>query len=147
VTVRKAVLQSRLAHLGRVIRDLERLRALPLPEREGNSLANLSLERALHVAAEAIFDIGHHLLAGRGLDVPAAYRDVLPALARAGIIKSSMMERLDGLAGLRNILVHDYVGVDQARLWNLLDERLDDLRAIHATLGQIPELNDGSGIP
>jgi uncharacterized protein YutE (UPF0331/DUF86 family) len=142
MTVRKAVLQSRLAHLGRIIRDLDRLRALPSAEREGNSLANLSLERALHVAAETIFDIGHHLLAGRGLDVPAVYRDVLPALARAGIIESSMMERLDGLAGLRNILVHDYVGVDRARLWKLLDERLDDLRAIHAALGQIRELGD-----
>jgi len=144
MTVRKAVIQSRLAHLGRIIRDLERLRVLPSQEREANSLANLSLERALHVAAEAIFDIGHHLLAGRGLDVPAAYREVLPALARAGIIDPAIMERLDGLAGLRNILVHDYVGVDTARLWQLLDERLDDLRTVHAALGRIPELHDGS---
>jgi uncharacterized protein YutE (UPF0331/DUF86 family) len=142
VTVRKAVIQSRLAHLGRIIRDLERLRVLPSQEREANSLANLSLERALHVAAEAIFDIGHHLLAGRGLNVPGAYREVLPALARAGIIHPTIVERLDGLAGLRNILVHDYVGVDTARLWKLLDERLDDLRAVQAALGQIPELRD-----
>jgi uncharacterized protein YutE (UPF0331/DUF86 family) len=142
MTVRKAVIQSRLAHLGRIIRDLERLRTLPSKERDGNSLANLSLERALHIAAEAIFDIGHHLLAGRGLDVPAAYREVLPALARAGIVAPAIVERLDGLAGLRNILVHDYVGVDTARLWKLLDERLGDLRAIHDAFGQIRELRD-----
>ena len=47
---------------------------------------------------------------------------------------------LDGLAGLRNILVHDYAVIDRARLWKLLDERLDDLRAIHGALSGIPEI-------
>jgi hypothetical protein len=29
---------------------------------------------------------------------------------------------------------------DRARLWKLLDERLDDLRSIHAVFSRIPEI-------
>ena len=140
MTVSKPVVVARLAHLGNVIRDLERLRALPRNVRETDAIANLALERALHIAAEAIFDIGHHILAGRGLDVPATYREVLPALARAGVIDPALLVRLEGLAGLRNILVHDYAVVESPRLWQLLDERLGDLHAIYAALAAIPEV-------
>jgi uncharacterized protein YutE (UPF0331/DUF86 family) len=138
--VSKPVVVARLAHLGNVIRDLERLRALPRNVRETDAIANLALERALHIAAEAIFDIGHHILAGRGLDVPATYREVLPALARAGVIDPALLVRLEGLAGLRNILVHDYAVVESPRLWQLLDDRLGDLHAIYAALAAIPEV-------
>jgi len=140
VTVSKPVVVARLTHLGNVIRDLERLRALPRIARETDAIANLALERALQIAAEAVFDIGHHILAGRGLDVPATYREVLPALARAGVIDTALLARLEGLAGLRNILVHDYVVVESPRLWRLLDERHEDLQAIHTAFAAIPEV-------
>jgi uncharacterized protein YutE (UPF0331/DUF86 family) len=140
VTVSKPVVVTRLTHLGNVIRDLERLRALPRIARETDAIANLALERALQIAAEAVFDIGHHILAGRGLDVPATYREVLPALARAGVIDTALLARLEGLAGLRNILVHDYVVVESPRLWQLLDERHEDLQAIHTAFAAIPEI-------
>jgi uncharacterized protein YutE (UPF0331/DUF86 family) len=140
VTVSKPVVVARLTHFGNVIRDLERLRALPRIARETDAIANLALERALQIAVEAIFDIGHHILAGRGLDVPATYREVLPALARAGVIDTALLARLEGLAGLRNILVHDYVVVESPRLWQLLDERHEDLQAIHAAFATIPEI-------
>jgi uncharacterized protein YutE (UPF0331/DUF86 family) len=48
----------------------------------------MAVERGIHVAAEVIFDIGHHVLAGRGLPVPAAYRDVVPALVQAGVLST-----------------------------------------------------------
>ena len=140
MTVRKPVVVTRLTHLGNVIRDLQRLRALPRIARETDTIANLALERALQIAAEAVFDIGHHILAGRGLDVPATYREVLPALARAGGIDTALLARLEGLAGLRNILVHDYVVVESPRLWQLLDERHGDLQAIHTAFAAIPEI-------
>jgi uncharacterized protein YutE (UPF0331/DUF86 family) len=140
MTVSKPVVVTRLTHLGNVIRDLERLRALPRLARETDAIANLALERALQIAAEAIFDIGHHILAGRGLSVPATYREVLPAIARAGVIDTTLLGRLEGLAGLRNILVHDYVAVEMPRLWQLLDERHEDLRAIHSAFAAIPEI-------
>jgi uncharacterized protein YutE (UPF0331/DUF86 family) len=145
VTVRPEVVLARLAHLARAIAQLERLAALPATAREGEPLHQLALERALQLAAEAIFDIGHHVLAGRKLAVPAHYRDVLPALGRADVISHDLVQRLEGLAGLRNILVHDYIEVDPTHLWALIETRLGDLRAVHDALAALPELDGARG--
>jgi len=144
MTVRPAVVRARLAHLGFVLRQLERLQQLSTAERGREPLHRMAAERGIHIAAEAIFDMGHHVLAGRGLPVPAAYRDVIPALVEAGVLDVTIAARLDGMAGLRNILVHDYVAVDEARIWQVLDRHLGDLAAVHQSLGALPELS-GSG--
>jgi uncharacterized protein YutE (UPF0331/DUF86 family) len=138
MTVRPEVLRARLAQLARVLAELRRLRAIPSSARE--PLHQLALERGLHVSAEAIFDVGHHVLAGRGLAVPATYREVVPALVAAGVLTADLGARLSGLAGLRNVLVHDYAVIDASVLWQLLDERLEDLESARDELSSLSEL-------
>lgn len=140
MTVRPAVVLARLAHLGSVLSVLDRLRALPNEARATDAVHQLAAERALQVAVEAIIDVGHHVLAGRGLPVPGTYREVVPAMASAGILEPSLAARLDGMAGLRNILVHDYVDVDPARVWLVIERHTPDLWAVHGALASIPEL-------
>jgi uncharacterized protein YutE (UPF0331/DUF86 family) len=144
VTVRPEVVLSRLAHFARALAQLERLKQLSAAERR-DPLNVLALERALQLAAEAIFDIGHHALAGRGHAVPAHYRDVLPALADAGVLPRELAIQLEGLAGLRDLLVHGYADVDPGRLWTLIDTRLAELSAAHAGLAALPELERARG--
>jgi uncharacterized protein YutE (UPF0331/DUF86 family) len=71
MTVRPPILLARLAHLAQVLAQLARLRAMSQSERDADPFHRMVAERGLHVAAEAIFDLGHHILAGRGLAVPA----------------------------------------------------------------------------
>ncbi|NOY93611.1 MAG: DUF86 domain-containing protein [Deltaproteobacteria bacterium] len=141
MTVRPAVILARLAHLGHALAQLQRLRDMPLSER-ADAINRFALERALQISAEAIFDVGHHVLAGRGLPVPRTYREVIPALTRAGVWSVELATRLEGLAGLRNILVHDYVEIDGAQLWDLLDHRLGDLVSAQTALASIEELGE-----
>jgi uncharacterized protein YutE (UPF0331/DUF86 family) len=144
MTVRPEVILSRLAHLARALIQLERLLRLPESERR-DPLNVLALERALQLAAEAIFDIGHHVLAGRGHAIAAHYREVLPALSEAGALPRAVAVGLEGLAGLRNLLVHGCADVDPVRLWALADTRRDDLSAAHAALAALPELEHARG--
>ena len=140
MTVRPEVVRERLAHLALVLKQLERLRAMSPEQRRSDPLIQLAAERALQVAAEVLFDVGHHVLAGRGTHVPAQYREIIPALGAAGALPLALAQRLDGLAGLRNIIVHDYVQVDAEILFRLIDERLDDLIEALAALSDLPEL-------
>jgi uncharacterized protein YutE (UPF0331/DUF86 family) len=139
MTVRPAVVLARLAHLGEVMVQLQRLRALSADERT-DPLRQLAAERALHVAIEAVLDVGHHLLAGRGHPIPATYREVVPALVAHGILATELGARLEGMAGMRNILVHDYVHVDPTQVWAVVDQKLGDLEDVHAAFAALPEL-------
>ncbi len=143
MTVRPAVVLARLTHLGAVLIQLERLRALP-SEQRSDPLVVLAAERALHVAIEAILDLGYHVLAGRGHPVPGAYREVVPALVRYSILENALGTRLEGMAGMRNILVHDYVDVDAKQLWAVIDLRLSNFRDVHAAFAALPELERGN---
>jgi uncharacterized protein YutE (UPF0331/DUF86 family) len=70
-----------------------------------------------------------------GLKAPVDYRGVFESLCPAGL-DSSLAERLAAAAGMRNILVHGYLDVDDEAVWNALG-RLGDLRDFAATVQRI----------
>ncbi len=89
----------------------------------------LKAERCLQLAIQAILDIGTHLVADQGLNRPAGYEEVVPELGRAGILPAELGDRLSGMAGLRNILVHDYLEVNHGRMFDDLTAGLGDFEA------------------
>ena len=64
-----------------------------------------------------------------GLTEPAGYEGVIPELGSAAILPANLVERLSGIAGLRNILVHDYLAVDHGRLFDDLSAGQGDFEA------------------
>lgn len=94
----------------------------------------LKAERCLQIAIQAILDIGTHLVADRGLKRPAGYEEVVPELGRAGVLRAALVDRLAGLAGLRDILVHDYLAVNHGRMFDDLTAGLGDFEAFAAAI-------------
>jgi uncharacterized protein YutE (UPF0331/DUF86 family) len=87
-----------------------------------------AVERGLHVAAEALFDTGAHILSAEFQETVEEYREIPPRLLGHGVITASTADRLKGLAGFRNVLVHDYAEVDLSRVVAGV-ERLGDFEA------------------
>lgn len=85
-------------------------------------------ERHLQLAIQAAIDIALHLLAEDSAETPEDYGSAFELLARRGPIDAELAARLRAAAGLRNVLVHGYLDVDPARVWDHLGE-LDDLEA------------------
>ncbi|HEY8089613.1 MAG TPA: DUF86 domain-containing protein [Polyangiaceae bacterium] len=113
---------------------VSRLRAwLPVTaERlETDVLLQWAVERGLQIAAEALFDLGSHLLAGEFQETVDRYADVPTRLVARGVLRPETSERLRGLAGFRNVLVHDYAEVDLAIVAQGM-QRLDDFVAFVA---------------
>ncbi len=86
-----------------------------------------SLERHLHLAAECAIDVGELLIARDRLPRPGTYKEVFRVLEERGILPPELARRFRDIAGLRNLLVHAYEGVDPARLLEYLDQ-LDDFK-------------------
>lgn len=139
MVVRREVLRDRLAALREVLSRLASIRSHPL----GDPTTDWAIERGLQVAAQSVFDIGNLVLAGAFGDRPADYSSIPVSLSRHGVIPPELEARLRGLAGFRNLLVHDYVRVDPARVREALASRLGDLAefadAVEAWLDRQPE--------
>jgi uncharacterized protein YutE (UPF0331/DUF86 family) len=125
MVIRAEVLRERIAVLREAVARLRRLREEDLDD----PVIEWAVERGLQVAAEAVFDIGNHVLAGGFSSRAPDYASVPGLLARHGVLSEDLEARLKGLAGFRNILVHDYVRVDPARVRQLLATRLGDFEA------------------
>ena len=125
MVVRHEVLRERIAGLRVACSRLAELRI-----RAGMDPATeWARERGLQIAAQAVFDIGNHVLAGGFAERPADYASITAMLARKGVISDELEARLRGLAGFRNLLVHDYARVDSAKVLEMLETRLQDFLA------------------
>jgi uncharacterized protein YutE (UPF0331/DUF86 family) len=86
-------------------------------------------ERRYQVALQALLDVGSHIVAVRGWRMPEGYRGVVESLALHGVLPADLGDRLAQAAGLRNRLVHGYMEVDRAVLWECIPLAAADLRA------------------
>lgn len=86
------------------------------------------------VAIEATIDAGQHVISSEGLPVPDSFAEVFDVLADAGHLSRELSEQLRGMAGFRNLLVHGYARIDDARVRTILRTRLDDFDRFRAAL-------------
>jgi len=70
------------------------------------------VERLVQLIIQALLDLGLMVLSAMGSS-PAGYGDVAASLGRFGLLSSDDAELMRAMAGLRNILVHAYAGVNR----------------------------------
>ena len=120
MVLRPEAIRERLLRLEEVISRLEELlRTAPTASRESFRDAWAS-ERGLQLAAEILFDVGNHILSAHFGVSAEDYEDIVAQLGAQGVIDAPLRERLRGLGGFRNVLVHGYLRVDPARVADLL---------------------------
>lgn len=103
--------------------ELERLAATLSRERFDAELGSQwMVEHGLQLAIECLLDVGSHLVAAERLGTPQSYREVIELLGERGILPLDYVTRALSMPGFRNILVHDYLGVDLGFVWQMLHE-------------------------
>ena len=117
----------RLQRLGELLAALEAIRADGEQAYLAEMQTRLAAERALQLAVQACIDVAAHLVAELGLRTPEDYRDTFRGLADEHLLDRDLAQRLGDAAGMRNILVHEYLEIDPRQVWRALG-RLDDLR-------------------
>jgi uncharacterized protein YutE (UPF0331/DUF86 family) len=128
------VFERRTRRFVETLEILERLRSTPWerfstdPEKYG------SAERFLQVAVEILDDLGAHLVAKFGAGHVERYRDIPDRLLTAGRLTEAQADVWRRVIGFRNVIVHNYLDVDRAIVFDILSNSLDDLRELHRAL-------------
>ncbi len=143
MTLRRDFLWSALLELERVAEALEPYRTLTAEDLESDIHRRWAAERGLLAGLSLIFQIADHILVGHFRYEAETYEDLLKALRREGVISPALYERLRGAGGFRNVLVHEYVRIDPARVAEVLREAPDTFRRFaaeaRAWISRLPE--------
>ena len=119
-------IERRLDELNERLARLEPLKAKTRAEFDADAYLRDIVERNLEIAAQCCIDIGHHLIALEDAQKPRDYYEAILRLGEIGVLPSDFARRIAPLAGLRNILVHEYVKLNWDRVQQSL-KQLDDL--------------------
>lgn len=121
----KKVIAERLTKLDETLGILRKHQSVKWIKYQKDIELQWIVERGFILAAEMIFDIGTHILASEFSVYPDEYEDIIKQLGAKGIIPKALKEGLKGFAGFRNILVHEYIKIDQTIIYKALKEELD----------------------
>lgn len=88
-----------------------------------------AVERSLQVAVEACLDIARRIIAVEGFRYPENNQDTFRVLVEEKIVPSRLLDTLQEMARFRNLIVHDYAKIDDARVYGILKQRLGDFDA------------------
>ena len=124
----QASIRKRLDKLDEYVRILHELQKVDRLQFVSDYHAYGLAERYLHLAIECLLDISQMLVSGLGLRKPERYQQSIDILAKADVLSGAMAQRLEGIAGFRNILVHGYLDVDRDLVYQYMQEKLDDLQ-------------------
>ena len=108
-----------LASLGGI--DPDRLRDDPV--------VAAAVERLIGRLVDLAVDVNSHLAVALLGRAPSEYRESFDLMAQAGVIELAMAVRLKPSVGMRNVIVHEYVRLDLARVAAVVPEAIDAYRA------------------
>lgn len=134
MTFEPETVRQRLKLLREYLSQLETIRGIPREDFVADFRHYWVAERGLQLAAEVMLDIANHILASVYHRFPETNEGALDELAACEVISPGLRESLQGFGGLRNVLVHRYLDIDEGQVHEHLQQAPDRL---HRFVGEI----------
>lgn len=101
----------------------------------------LAIERCLQLSAQAMADIGSHIIVQNGWSPPNTYSNIIKLLGEKKIINKKLSSKLESFMGLRNILVHSYLEINNQIINDNIIENINDFKQFVNELNKYLEKN------
>ncbi|MGB3412382.1 MAG: HepT-like ribonuclease domain-containing protein [Microthrixaceae bacterium] len=106
-----SIVQRRLQLIEGALESLRSLGEIDEAQLRSDVIRRAAAERLIQVVVDLAFDINGHVAVAQLGRAPETGRQSFLDLAELGVLTTELAEVLAPLAGLRNILVHNYVDV------------------------------------
>lgn len=110
------------------LRELEEIKPKSYEEYADSKEKKRACERLLHISIECVMDICSMIVSGLRLGIPGDEKDMLDELESKGVFPESLVKKLRGMRGFRNVLVHRYNHIDDELVFEVLEKRMKDFR-------------------
>ena len=120
------VIEARLKKLDGYYSNLSRFDGLSLADYSQSDDIQTIVERKLQLCIQACIDITNYLISRKRLRIPDEEGNIFVVLSEEGIIGKELAERMKGMVNFRNILVHEYLEIDNELVHRNLTQNLHD---------------------
>jgi uncharacterized protein YutE (UPF0331/DUF86 family) len=117
-----------VAEISSALERLEDIGKLSFPEFVKDPHKIGSAKYQFIVAIEGMIDLCNHVIAQNAYKAPEDYADAFRILAERGAFDEQFTDTLILMSRFRNRLVHIYWEVDDAELYRIIQENLNDVR-------------------
>ena len=114
----------------RRIRNVTGLKPESLDNINAQDIFVLNLQRAVQSA----IDLAGHIVASENLGLPDTIKGHFLLLEAAKITDGNLSQRMQAMAGFRNIAIHEYQALDVGILKSILSEHLKDLEDFYSAV-------------
>lgn len=115
-TLHGAAVQAKLRLMRELLDDLGSLGDVAPEMLERERLVRRAVERVLTQLVDLAASVNSHVVTASTGRAPDSYRSSFDDAAELGMLPRQLAEALKPSVGMRNLLVHEYVGVDLARV-------------------------------
>ena len=118
--------QALLRTLSEYTEDLRTYRQLSYDEVVADRNYQSMIRYAMQTAIQCVIDIANHLLIGGDFEQPSDSRSAILGLGRHSLLPQDFAQELAGMSGLRNVIVHRYMTVDDELIYRFLQRCVTD---------------------
>lgn len=81
-------------------------------------------ERYLQLSIQTLIDVGQLIITEKQLPRPPEPQEIFSILFNSKILSENLVNRLTGIVGFRNILVHEYGKIDREKVYEYLQNNI-----------------------
>lgn len=122
------LVRRKLSRLNMFLEELRPISQKSIEEYKDDHYLRFSAERLIQLIVECAVDVNNHVVVETDNRPPEDYRTSFVSAAKVKLISADLAERLKGSAGMRNILVHDYMEIDDEKVFNVIPAAIKDYK-------------------
>jgi len=134
------VIEARLKKLDGYYSSLLRFDGLSLADYLQSDDIQTIIERKLQLCIQTCIDIANYLISRKRLRIPDEEGNIFVVLSDEGIIGKELAERMKGMVNFRNILVHEYLEINNELVHRNLTQNLHDFNEFAQAIIQYLDL-------
>ena len=123
----KTVVLRKLSELEIYQKQVQEFSGITLADYQADWKTQRIVERTLQMMIETCVDIANHIVSDRGMRPPTSYADTFKVLMENSIIAPELFNVMEKMAKFRNVVVHQYEGVDAEIVIAILKKHIKEL--------------------
>lgn len=122
------LIRRKLSRLNMYLDKLQPIIKHTFNEYLSDQYLKFSAERLIQLIVECASDVNNHVVVEKGQRPPEDYTSSFIRASEVGLISRELADRIKGAGGMRNIIVHEYMDIDDEKVYKTLPIAVSDFK-------------------